>query len=239
MQDKFKYKDKYVSILGDSVSSLEGFNPEGYAVFFSGENCDNWNIHALGDTWWGEVIEKLGAKLLKNDSWSGSLVSADIAQKNVFPSSSSDERTSHLHTKDAKPDVILIYMGMNDYATGAPLIGVQREVERYNYRYFSFAYDKMLEKLKQNYPQSEIFCITLNPTKLKGDESFSFPLEYMNNRLEGFNNAIKVSAKKYDCRFIDTFKYNEPIETLDTAHPTKEGMHNFAELVLKEIDSLD
>ena len=231
-----KYSGKNISVLGDSVSSLEGYNPEGYPAFFSADNCEQYNIYKPADTWWGEVIEKLDAKLLKNDSWSGSLVSAQITQAQVFPSSSSDERTSHLHKNDEKPDLILIYMGINDYILGTAVDGVLRQVERYNYRYFSFAYNKMLEKLKINYPNSEIFCITLNPTRVKDNESFSFPLEYLNNSLESFNNAIKKSASRNNCRVIDTFKYNETIETLDTAHPTREGMHTLAQLILKELE---
>ena len=61
-----KYKNKYISILGDSIST--------FAAFYNIERKIISHIATLSDTWWGQVIEKLGAKLLVNNSISGSTV---------------------------------------------------------------------------------------------------------------------------------------------------------------------
>jgi hypothetical protein len=109
-----KYKDKKVSIIGDSISTLPGYIPEGYAVYYDVEN-KNTDVHTPQDTWWGMLLAKLGATLLEDNAYSGSMVSRYPLQNTLFPSASSDERTSALHRGDEKPDVIIIYIGINDW----------------------------------------------------------------------------------------------------------------------------
>lgn len=48
------YKNKLFSILGDSISTLDGYNPREYEVFYKFENCYKANIYVPQDTWWGE-----------------------------------------------------------------------------------------------------------------------------------------------------------------------------------------
>ena len=63
-----KYKNKYISILGDSISTFEGCSEPKDAAFYNIERKIISHIATLSDTWWGQVIEKLGAKLLVNNS---------------------------------------------------------------------------------------------------------------------------------------------------------------------------
>ena len=51
-QMKNKYFGKQFSILGDSISTLEGYNPRGYKVFYAGENSKNSGVITMQDTWW-------------------------------------------------------------------------------------------------------------------------------------------------------------------------------------------
>lgn len=57
-----KYFNKQFSILGDSISTLVGYNPKGYKVFFDESNCEKASIHDMNDTWWGKVIEFFGGE---------------------------------------------------------------------------------------------------------------------------------------------------------------------------------
>jgi len=41
-----RYADKYFSVVGDSISTLEGFNPDGYKVFYYGERKELSAIHS-------------------------------------------------------------------------------------------------------------------------------------------------------------------------------------------------
>ena len=65
-----KYYKKQFSVLGDSISTLAGFNPKGYNVFYDGENRERANVKEMQDTWWGKVIDFFGGELLVNNSWS-------------------------------------------------------------------------------------------------------------------------------------------------------------------------
>ena len=114
-----KYFGKQFSILGDSISTLDGYNPRGYNVFYKENNCEKSAVREMSDTWWGKVIDFFGGELLVNNSWSGSRVTKLPSKDSLFPSGCSDERTSALHINNVKPDVIIVYLGTNDWAYGA------------------------------------------------------------------------------------------------------------------------
>ena len=42
---------KSVSILGDSISTFEGFNPDGYAVFYTPASQEANGLNGVFDTW--------------------------------------------------------------------------------------------------------------------------------------------------------------------------------------------
>ena len=57
-----KYDKKRFFILGDSISTLEGYHPEGYKVFYSGDNCVGFKVTERKDTWWDKVIRFFGSE---------------------------------------------------------------------------------------------------------------------------------------------------------------------------------
>ncbi len=232
-----KYFNKRFSILGDSISTLSGYNPKGYKVFFDEQNSEKASIHNMNDTWWGKVIDFFGGELLVNNSWSGSRVTSK--RQNLFPSGCSDERTSHLHINDIKPDVIIIYLGFNDWANGAELDGTHFLDENLDLSYFVCAYDKMLEKVTSNYPSAEIWCCTLNTTFMSAKPSFKFPYEHGGIHIEEYNREIKSAANNYNCKIIDLYKYNTPYDTIDGSHPNADGMNTLATLIIKEMTAGD
>lgn len=56
-QKKNKYFGKRVSIIGDSISTFEGYNPQGFAVFYNEEKQQQAGIANVTDTWWQTVID--------------------------------------------------------------------------------------------------------------------------------------------------------------------------------------
>lgn len=232
-----KYYDKQFSILGDSISTLEGFNPRGYNIFYKGkfsgdEKSYKANVHEMEDTWWGKVIDFFGGELLVNNSWSGSRVTKLPQSDNLFPSGCSDERTGELHINNVMPDVIIVYLGTNDWTFGA-----RRNDETHllvdEMEYFESAYDKMLKKLKSNYPKAEIWCCTLCPTKMSGNPSFSFPENYNGNDVNYYNNAIRNIVQKNNCKLIDLYSYQLPYDSIDGSHPNVDGMNTLASLIIR------
>ena len=96
---------KFVSIMGDSISTFQGYNPPGYAVFYNKEMQMKNGLNTVYDTWWAKVNQSLHAYLCVNNSYSGSTVTGV-----AFPSGGSDQRCSGLHTQLYQPDMILVYL---------------------------------------------------------------------------------------------------------------------------------
>lgn len=230
-----KYFGKQFSILGDSISTLEGYNPKGYKVFYSGDNCVKAGVVEAKDTWWGKVIDFFGGELLVNNSWSGSRVTKLKDKEQLFPSGCSDERTAALHINDVKPDVILVYLGTNDWAFGAKTVNDTRILGENSNELFDKAYDSMLKKLKSNYPESEIWCCTLCETHISKRPDFQFPHKYAGTHIEEYNDIIRKSASKNMCNLLDLYNYKMPYDSIDGSHPNADGMNTLATMMIREI----
>lgn len=237
--DAWKWKNKYYgkqfSILGDSISTLAGYNPKGYKVFFADGNCEKSAVKEMQDTWWGKVIDFFGGELLVNNSWSGSRVTKSPNNDSLFPSGCSEKRTGSLHINSIKPDVVIVYLGTNDWAFGAELDGTRFLSDELNMQYFAAAYETMLEKIKTNYPNAEIWCCTLNTTVMSSNQSFKFPYEYGGMHIEEYNQIIKNTADMYNCKVIDLYSYHIPYDSIDGSHPNADGMNTLATLMIREI----
>lgn len=223
-----KYCGKKFSILGDSISTLNGYNPHGYKVFYDEDNCKRANIEDYTDTWWGEVIKFFGADLLVNNSWSGSRVTKPRIQEELFPSGCSDERTSSLHINSEKPDVIIIYLGTNDWAFGAKTGEEIRLMDCDENELFEDAYRMMLKKIKTNYPESEVWCCTLSETFISNRPDFSFPHKYAGIHIEDYNEIIRRTVRETDCKLIDLYHMKMPYDSIDGSHPNRNGMKTIA-----------
>lgn len=215
---------KKFSVLGDSISTLEGYNPPGYSLFFQGEKCKKAKVFTREDTWWGQVIDFFGGELLVNNSWSGSRVTRLPNSFELFPSGCSDERTNGLHIGNVTPDIIIVYMGTNDWG-----FGVKPEPD------FSQAYDNMLNKLRNNYPEAEIWCCTLSATYVSAIPKFVFPYSCGGFHMDLYNNIIRDLVSRHNCRLIDLAGHNEPYDSIDGSHPNARGMKTLASVMIKEM----
>lgn len=247
--DAWKWKNKYYgkqfSILGDSISTLTGYNPKGYKVFYDDENCEKSSVKEMNDTWWGKVIDFFGGELLVNNSWSGSRVTRLHNNDTLFPSGCSNKRTGSLHINSVKPDVIIIYLGTNDWANGIPTLEYWKNSGDYenwlgtmllpNEECFDVAYDQMLTKLRANYPNAEIWCCTLNTTFMSSNPSFNFPYKYGGTHIEEYNQIIKDTADINNCKIIDLYSYRIPYDSIDGSHPNADGMNTLATFMIREI----
>lgn len=239
MSDSNKlYAGQWFSILGDSISTFEGCNPEGYNLFYYGENCKMTGVVASELTWWYQTIQNLGGKLLVNNSWSGSRVARSPERWTQFPAACSDERTNGLHRGDVLPDVIIIFIGTNDWFFKVPLktglfsrIGTHRDDTE-----FGYAYDLMLKKLRLNYPHAEIWCCTLCKAYIKNCPELEFPWEHDGLPMSQYNCMIRKRAAKHKCGLIDLAALDVPYASLDGAHPTKEGMAQLAGMIRRYIE---
>ena len=133
-----------VSVLGVFISTYEGFNPVGYDVCYKGNQLKENGLMSVNETWWMQVINGLGGELCVNNSYAGSFV-----YETCELSISAEQRCHTLHNDNQEPDCILIYAGTNDCLAGI------------NPSEFYESCLRMLDRVKNRYPQAKIFCATL------------------------------------------------------------------------------
>ena len=128
---------KYVSILGDSISTFNGYSNDATVNTTIGGNGPRYNagtadtkpgsyclLESVDDTWWMHFANRSGMKLLVNNSWAGSQVfGGQTSDGRVIPAAYL-ERCVNLHDNTVEnnpnnapinPDVIFVYLGINDY----------------------------------------------------------------------------------------------------------------------------
>lgn len=237
------------SILGNSISTFEGCNPLGFRVFYEGERLAATGVREPRDTWWAQVVDALGGEVLVNGSFSGSMVEGA-----GFPAGDSAERIAALARDGRVPDVILAFIGINDYGWGGadaqaagrgnalPVcldvdeLGEQREpglaipdaADR-----FGVAYESMLARMRAAYPQAEVWCCTLCPGRVAGRDESTFAYRLRGVHFDRYNDAIRAAARAHGCRVADVRALGRDYEGLDGTHPTARGMRQFASLVLR------
>lgn len=223
------YKGKYFSVVGDSISTYGGLIPDGYAVYYDENVRKTAGIESENDTWWGRIISLLGGKLLKNNSWSGSTVSY---HDEFTPGSFAclDSRMSLLGDGDRKPDVVMIYMGVNDWASGTPVETAPGTEAR---RSFTGSYGIMLDLIKEHYPDAEIWCISPAVSTQRGNPEFEFPYYLGGIHLREYADAIGRAAREKGCVFVDANRNTTPVDALDGIHPDKNGMKTLVDEILK------
>ena len=229
------YAGKQFSILGDSISTLEGFNPRNYQVYYRSDNREKTGIWNPEDAWWGKVIAFFGGELLVNDAWSGSRVSRMLGAKDRFPSGCSDRRIGNLHQGGVMPDVIMVYMGINDWGNGVPVTQEGDVGGDNGDTCFSMAYSLMLRQLREKYPKAEILCCTLCETCISTNPSFRFPEAHGGISLREYNKQIVNVARAWGCRVLDLNAQGIPLDTLDGIHPNAEGMDTLAMLMVRQM----
>ena len=128
------------SVIGDSVSSYEGYVPKGYIGYY---NRNDFNVQSM---WWSVLAKRTGMRLCINNSGGGTGVTElfDVG----YPTAGNSERCELLSQGDKDPDVIFILLGANDV-----LKGVSDEVIKESYK-------EMLDKIKQKYVNAFVYICT-------------------------------------------------------------------------------
>lgn len=205
---------KYVSILGDSISTFPGYSNNtdhnstigDNALWYRGTN----HITDVNETWWKQALDRTGTKLLVNNSWSGDAVT----DRGI-------RRSLELHNNDGiYPDIIWVYMGANDFRTGVDI------------GYFAAKYDEMISGIIEKYPDAEIYLFTtfftvdVHPGVNPNDVVY-------------YNTVVEAVADKYGLALVDL--YNDSGITKETLskdacdrilHPNEQGMDKITECLI-------
>lgn len=228
------YKGKKISLLGDSITTYVGYIPSGQTYEYTGSNH---GISSVNDTWWKKLIDALGMELLLNNSWTGTCVST-IRDSAKGTNSNAVVRSELL---GENPDVIILYMGINDFCFEAPLGDYEGLTSVPNDKTtFSSAYAMTLDKMMTKYPQAEIWCATLPQCNANG--GMSAP-EINNNgvALTQFNERIRKLALTFGAKVLDFAQCGQTFRNLnvyvsDGVHPNAAGMSLLANQAIRQFD---
>lgn len=238
---------KVCSILGDSISTFRGYIPTDHV--FNGEVYANptaypaRDVTTWTDTWWGQIISKLGMTLGVNDSWSGSRVhnsyDSDIPEGNVGPNvcMAGLQRIQKLGT-NGTPDIIFVYGGTNDAKfvnTGTfDSTQIYSEVDLTTTKWSDFAasYVAMIMRLQHFYPDA--ILVALKPMFVSG--------WYNHAKLSAYCDVIEKICDYFGVICIDLRKsginYSNITSRLpDGLHPGKAQMINIANYIMSRLAS--
>ena len=201
-----------VTIFGDSYSTFEGWlSPETNEPWYWTEDSPNRNkkndVTKVEQTWWHQVIKRMGWKLEKNNSYSGSTVGYYGYQNENYQPRSFNTRVADL----GEPDIILSCCITNDSWTG-------EKVGEYKYAkwtendmwYFRPAMARLCSTIKQNYPMARIYFI-LN-TELKPAHA----------------ESMRVICRHYGLPLIELKNIDK-----QQGHPSIKGHKDFADQVIE------
>ena len=216
-------KGKYISILGDSISTYSGWIPSGNAVWYTGKTSDVTNVN---QTWWHQAITELQANLCVNNSWSGSRVTTTGGEA----AAGCMTRCQSLHTDDHDPDIIIVYLGINDYNNGID-IGTYDglSIVPSTTTTFREAYGIMLDKILTRYSTSRVFVCTLPYCDRNVDDNAFPELNQDSLPLPKYNEAIRELADAFGVDIIELSKcgitfHNRKKYLTDELHPLQTGM---------------
>jgi len=220
---------KNISILGDSISTFKGYIPSGNATFFP-----NSFINNVDQTWWKSVINKNSLSLLLNNSWSGSRVTNTRTEEQ-----SGYYRALHMDKDGISPDIMIIYLGINDFDNNVKLGDYENDLDTdfpTDGSTFKNAYAMMLYNATKTYPDCKIFTCTLpfSNTRKTGKVVHR---NGNNDTLWDFNNAIRDISNQFGTTIIDLaqtgFNRNNAANVLGDGvlHPNETGMQLIAKKV--------
>ena len=222
---------KNISILGDSISTFNGYIPTENATFFPNNFITN-----VDQTWWKSILDKNAPRLnlLLNNSWSGSRVTNTRTEEQA-----GYYRALHMGKDGISPDILIIYLGINDFDNDVKLGDYSTDLDT-NFptdgSTFKNAYAMMLDNATKTYPNCKIFTCTL-PFSDNQKTGKVVPRNGNNDTLWDFNNAIRDISNQFGTTIIDLaqagFNRNNAAQVLGDGvlHPNAIGMQLLAKKV--------
>ena len=243
---------KTISILGASISTFAGIS-NGIAADTTNSTIRNnakYYPHdvvtdvELTDTWWMQVANDLGLRLLVNNSWSGSSL---LHERNGTVGAYVN-RCVQLHDDTGDnagemPDIIGIQMGTNDFQYYKDTLGTANinyaalitENEDGSYTYATpvtslEAAAIVLHKISVRYPDAEVYYLNISQRVDDTDEL-----------IQSFNGELKKVVEHFGAHIVDIYGSAITMDDFDTyigdgrVHPNKLGMDVYTEAFKKAL----
>lgn len=210
-------ENAYIGFLGDSITTYKGYIPNGYEYFYYD------TLYNVSQTWWKMTQEELGCKLGVNNSYSGTCV-----LKKYGNGSNSGETLARLEKclryDQIVPDILVVYMGMNDCLVDPKDVTVSE---------FRTSYENMIQNIYLLYPNVKLFVCTIGYDIYYQNKT---NLESHLTQKEAFNQIITEIAAENNIPVIDFANaYHSSDYLLDTVHPNNLGMIELSKLAVETI----
>ena len=210
------FHEKTISVMGDSISTIEDKIPSGNALYYDNTTGKEMTFER---NYWGDIITRFGAVEGIDEAWSGSTIGSKAA------SMASKDRINKLDD-NGTPDVILYYGGGNpDSSVGTfdPDADYAKTVDwAKSYSDTASAYAASLQRMKVTYPDAEIIAI--------------IPY-YEQNNIPKQAEVIEQIAKHYDITTIDLreLRNQEGISPNNALHPNMDGHSQIAAYICQQL----
>ena len=210
------FHEKTISVMGDSISTIEDKIPSGNALYYDNTTGKEMTFER---NYWGDIITRFGAVEGIDEAWSGSTIGSKAA------SMASKDRINKLDD-NGTPDVILYYGGSNpDSSVGTfdPDADYAKTVDwAKSYSDTASAYAASLQRMKVTYPDAEIIAI--------------IPY-YEQNNIPKQAEVIEQIAKHYDITTIDLreLRNQEGISPNNALHPNMDGHSQIAAYICQQL----
>ena len=214
---------KNLFILGDSYSTYEGFIPDGYRFYYSWQGRPGNPVTNMlcNQTWWKRFIDKTGASLVQNNSWSGSTIcytgreGQDCSKTNSFIYRYKQLYESGFFEKN-KIDTFIIFGATNDNwgvsPLGEPKYSGWTEQDLYN---SLPAISYLCNRVKNDLPNAKLIYIINTDLRKQ------------------IVDVIKESACRYGFKALELEKFEKV-----NGHPTAFGMESICNQLIDFIDKI-
>lgn len=216
-------KDKYFSILGDSISTWDGISNSGKnndTINSSYNSCyPYYDVDKLEEVYWYQLMQKTGMNLLVNNSIGGSRAYGEANETTA----ACNDRCVNLHANTGdlagtNPDIIFVYIGIND-------VGHSTEtVEQ-----FTQGYRQIIQKITDKYTDSQVFVIDL-----PYPGSSAWLAKYDAEKFNKCNQAINSIAEEFSLPVIhlrNSIADDSANMTCDQLHPNVAGMAAYYQVI--------
>ena len=147
-ENKVDLGKKKISILGDSLSTFEGYIPPQNTSYYPNASND---VNSVKQTWWDILLNTINATLEINNSFSGSKVSGTDASSFITR-----------HSELGNPEYIIIHGGTNDASWAnvpAGELHFDSPLNDLNINEFSDAYDFLIRCIVDKYKHTNIILV--------------------------------------------------------------------------------
>lgn len=227
------YVGKYLSTLGDSISTYQGYTANPIAnttlaeneVGYTGHNKDVTNVN---QTWWFQLAQQTGMKLLVTNGYNGDQMAVNGVARSLQLHGNTEAYNG------IEPDVVVSYIGINDIKAEATLADFEE-----NYR-------QIVENVTTNYENAELYILTHVP--FTWYNSWDTSVEGGLEKLQQYNDIIREIANESNTDKVYLVDYyalskrtqaNHLTYAVDGLHPNPLGMDVITELIIESLQNKD